>query len=243
MKDILQDIVEHTHSLGFIPLVKITNDKETIIDGLAEDKTVVLSAKTHTKVDGFTGVFGMPNMDKLNLLLKCSEYKDNAKIEVVTATRNNEEIPVGIHFQNESGDFENDYRFMNSEIVNDKLKTVTFKGAKWSIEFEPSLASIQRLKHQAQVNSEETTFQVKTDAANNLIFSFGDANSHSGSYVFESNVSNKLKQTWSWPISQVMSILNSSGDKVMRISDIGALQITVDSGLAVYNYTLPAMSK
>jgi hypothetical protein len=29
----------------------------------------------------------------------------------------------------------------------------------------------------------------------------------------------------------------------MRISDDGAMQITVDSGIAVYDYTLPAQSK
>jgi hypothetical protein len=40
-----------------------------------------------------------------------------------------------------------------------------------------------------------------------------------------------------------MSILNLPGDKSMKISDAGAMQITVDSGLAEYNYILPAQSK
>jgi hypothetical protein len=33
------------------------------------------------------------------------------------------------------------------------------------------------------------------------------------------------------------------GDKTVKISDQGAAEITVDSGLAVYSYILPAMSK
>ena len=37
--------------------------------------------------------------------------------------------------------------------------------------------------------------------------------------------------------------MNLAGDKVVRISDDGAAMITVDSGLAVYNYILPAQSK
>jgi hypothetical protein len=37
--------------------------------------------------------------------------------------------------------------------------------------------------------------------------------------------------------------LNLSGDITMRIADVGALQITVDSGLAEYNYILPAQAK
>jgi hypothetical protein len=40
-----------------------------------------------------------------------------------------------------------------------------------------------------------------------------------------------------------MAILALGGDKTMRIADAGAMQITVDSGLAEYNYILPAQSK
>jgi hypothetical protein len=44
-------------------------------------------------------------------------------------------------------------------------------------------------------------------------------------------------------MNTVISILDLSGDKTFRISDDGAAQITVDSGLAVYNYILPAQTK
>lgn len=242
MKDILQDIVAHTHSLGFLPLVKVTNEQGTFVESMAEDRSVILSAKTHNQVNEFEGTFGMPNLNKLDLHLKCPEYKENAKINVVTAERNGDTVPTGIHFENAAGDFVNDYRFMSSEIINEKLKTVKFKGAKWDIEFEPTLASIQRLKFQAQAHSEENTFQVKTEDGN-LVISFGDASTHAGSFVFQPQVSGKLKQVWSWPVQQVMSILNLDGDKKMMIADAGALQITVDSGLAEYNYILPAQSK
>jgi len=98
------------------------------------------------------------------------------------------------------------------------------------------------LKYQAAAHSEETTFQVKTEDTD-LVFSFGDASTHAGNFVFQSGVSGKLKQTWSWPVSQIQSILSLSGDVTMRIADVGALQITVDSGLAEYNYILPAQAK
>jgi len=242
MKDILQDIVAHTHSLGFLPLVKVTNEEGTFVESMAEDRSVILSAKTHNSVDEFEGTFGMPNLNKLDLHLKCPEYKENAKINVVTAERNGNTVPTGIHFENAAGDFVNDYRFMSSEIINEKLKTVKFKGAKWDIEFEPTLAAIQRLKFQAQAHSEENTFQVKTEDGN-LVISFGDASTHAGSFVFQPEVSGKLKQVWSWPVNAVISILNLPGDKKMMIADAGALQITVNSGLAEYNYILPAQSK
>jgi len=243
MKDFLQDLVAHTHSMGFLPLVKVSaTDKETSIESMAEDRSVIVNAKTHKVIDNFEGTFGMPNLDKLALLLKCPEYKENAKISVVKQQRNGEEIPTGLHFVNAAGDFENDYRFMNQDIINERLKSVKFKGAKWDIEFQPSVASIQRLKFQAQAHSEESVFQVSTKD-DNLVFSFGDASTHAGSFIFQHGVTGKLKQTWSWPVVQMMSILNLAGDITMRIADAGALQITVDSGIAEYNYILPAQSK
>ena len=243
MKDFLQDLVAHTHSLGFLPLVKVSaSDKETSIESMAEDRSVIVSAKTHTPVESLEGVFGMPNLNKLDIHLKCPEYKENFSIDIVTQERNGETIPTGLHFKNGAGDFQNDYRFMNSDIINEKLKTVKFKGAAWTIEFVPSMASIQKLKFQATAHTEETTFQVSTDGSN-LVFSFGDASTHAGSFVFQAGVDGKLRQTWSWPVNQVMSILNLTGDKTMRISDVGAMQIAVDSGIAQYDYILPAQSK
>lgn len=243
LKDILSDIVAHTHSLGFLPLAKITGDTaSTTIESMADDRSVILVANTKDPVSVFQGVFGMPNLDKLNLHLKNPEYRENATIDVAYADRNGSKVPVGLHFENQTGDFSNDYRFMNVEIINEKMKTVKFKGAAWSVEFEPSANSISRLRLQAQANSEESVFQVKIEDENLVLF-FGDASTHAGSFVFEPNVGKKLRQTWAWPVQQVMSILSLSGDKVMRIADAGAMQITVDSGMAVYNYILPAMSK
>jgi hypothetical protein len=243
MKDILQDLVAHTHALGFIPLVKVSSDgKKTEIEAMAEDRSVIVQATTSAPVGEFEGVFGMPNLNKLDIHLKCPEYKEDAKISVVTAERNGEVIPTGLHFQNAAKDFENNYRFMNTEIINEKLKSVKMRTVAWDIEFEPTIAAIQKLRFQAAAHTEETVFQVKTDG-NNLVFSFGDASTHAGEFIFHAGIDSKLKQSWSWPVVQVMSILALTGDKKMHIADVGAMQITVNSGLAEYNYILPAQSK
>lgn len=242
MKDILQDIVAHTHALGFLSLVKVSNDEGTQIDAMADDRSVIVSASTHNPVAEFKGTFGMPNLDKLNLHLKNPEYKDNAKIAVVEAERNGETIPTHIHFENAAGDFENDYRFMNKAIIEEKLKTVKFKGAQWNVTFQPSMASIARMKLMSAAHSEEPTFNVKT-ANGNLVFSFGDASTHAGEFVFQHGVEGTLKHTWSWPVAQVQAILNLDGDATMSISDQGAMQISLDSGMAKYDYILPAQSK
>jgi len=242
MKDILQDIVAHTHSLGFLKIVKVTSDNDTTIDSMADDRSVIMSATTHTDVSEFSGTFGMPNLDKLALHLKNPEYKDNAKIEVVQAERNGETMPTHIHFENAAGDFENDYRFMNKAIIEEKLKTVKFKGASWNVTFNPSMASISRMKLMSAAHSEEPTFNVKTSNGN-LVFSFGDQSTHAGEFVFQHDIEGTLQHTWSWPVEQMQSILNLDGDATMSISDQGAMQISVDSGLAKYDYILPAQSK
>lgn len=243
MKDILQDVVAHTHSLGFLNLVKVTgDDANTQIESMAEDRSVILTADTKNPVTEFAATFGMPNLDKLALHLKNPEYQKNAKLSVEKATRNGAEVPTHIHFENEAGDFQNDYRFMNQEIINEKLKSVKFKGASWEVELEPTIASITRMKLQSAAHTEETVFTVKTEN-NNLVFYFGDANSHAGSFIFQSSVSKELQNAWSWPIQQVMSILNLDGKVTLAISDAGAMQITVDSGIAQYNYILPAQTK
>jgi hypothetical protein len=244
MKDILQDIVAHTHSLGFLSIVKVTGGNETTIDSMAEDRSVIMSATSnHSIADG---TFGMPNLDKLALHLKNPEYQKDAKIDVVTAERNGETMPTHIHFENNAGDFENDYRFMNKAIIEEKLKTVTFKGAAWAVEFKPSVSSIGRMKLMSAAHSEEPTFNVTTKATagvSDLVFSFGDASTHAGEFVFQNAVAGTLQHTWSWPVAAVQAILNLSGDVTMSISDQGAMKITVDSGLATYDYILPAQSK
>ena len=242
MKDILQDVVAHTHALGFLSLVKVSNEDTTQIDSMAEDRSVILSAEAHSPVTEFTGTFGMPNLDKLALHLKNPEYKDNAKIDVVQAERNGETVPTHIHFENAAGDFQNDYRFMNKAIIEEKLKTVKFKGANWNVVFQPSMASIARMKLMSAAHSEEPTFNVTTKDGN-LVFSFGDASTHAGEFVFQHGIEGALQHTWSWPVAQVQSILSLDGDLTMSISDQGAMQISVDSGMVKYDYILPAQSK
>lgn len=243
MRDYLLDLVEHTYGLGCIDLIKISGTAdETIVNGVAEDRSVVVDAKFQTPIADVIGVFGMPNLSKLKILLNLQEYKENAHINVVKQDRNGELQPVGLHFQNNVGDFKNDYRFMTSEIIAEKLKTPKFRGVTWHIEFEPTVASIMRLKMQASANAEELNFKAKTDGSD-LKFFFGDHSTHAGEFVFQPGVNGTLKHAWSWPVEQFIKILDLTGDKIIRISDDGAAMITVNSGIAEYNYILPAQQK
>ena len=245
MKDFLKDIVAHTQALGNIDLIKITGtDTETVINSLSEDRTVILEAKFKNVHPDFIGTFGMPNLGKLKTILGVDEYNENAVITVnkPTDSATGAQVPSGLHVENARGDFKNDYRYMSAGVVNDKLKSVKFRGVKWSVEFEPTVQNIQRMRFQAAVNSEHSSFTAKTEGGN-LKFFFGDPTSHAGDFVFQAGVTGTFnKSQLQWPVSTVLSILALPGDKMFRMSEEGASMITVDSGLIEYNYILPAQT-
>ena len=243
MKDYLQDLIAHTHGLGNVDLIKVNGtDKETQISAIAEDKSVIVTGTFKSPVTDFMGVFGMPNLGKLKTILGFDDYDTDAKINVNTVNKDGIDVPSTIHFETKNGDFVNDYRLMSKSIVEEKVKTVTFKGAAWNVEFEPSVAGIQRLKKQASANSEEEHFTMST-VNGDLKINFGDPSTHSGNFVFQPGVTGTLNKTWNWPVKVFLAIMDLPGDKTIKIADAGATEITVDSGLATYRYLLPANAK
>ena len=242
MKSILQDIVAHTNKLGFLNIVKVTGtDEKTLIDSMADDRSVIMYAETTSPQPSMKGVFGMPQLEKLRYLVEGREYQEDSKIEVVVANRNGEDIPVGLHFENKDGDFKNDYRFMNQDIINEKLKTVKFRGVNWHVEVNPTVNAIQRFQFQAGANTEHTTFLAKTDG-DKLVFIFGDQSTHGGEFVFATGVTGTITKAWTWPVNSVLSILKiaDGNNTTLSFSNDGAMQITLDSGLALYKYIIPA---
>ena len=220
-------------------MIKVTGtDTSTTINAIAEDNTVIVQGVFHEPDPEFKGIFGMPNLPKLKTILKFEDYNKDAFIKMI---RDKDGTPNSIHFQTHNNDFVNDYRLMSEIIVKERVKAVKFAGAIWNIQFAPKLANIQRFKRQMQANSEETNFTLKQDG-NDLKVYMGSVVTHSGNFVFESSLNGNIKQSWQWPIKQFISIMDLPGQKVVHISDSPAMRITVDSGLANYEYMLPAQS-
>lgn len=244
MKDILQDIINHTFTLGDIELLKVVGSTtETVVSGKSEKNTVFMTGKLKAPVADFIGTFGMPNLPKLKTILGFNEeYDENAKITVLMQKVDGVDHPSTIHFENKSGDFVNDYRLMDKAVVESKVPNVVFKGTKWDTDFEPTIAGIQRLKKQSMLHSDDEVF--KTQLTNgNLQVTFGNPANYSGNFVFHSGLSGSLSKTLGWPVKQFISIMDLLGDKHIYITDQGAMRITVDSGIADYEYLLPAQSK
>jgi hypothetical protein len=78
-----------------------------------------------------------------------------------------------------------------------------------------------------------------------LKFTFGDAASQTGGeFVFATGITGKLTKAWSWPVGSVLAILKIAdvNNTMMSFSNEGALQITLDSGIANYKYIIPALT-
>jgi hypothetical protein len=243
MKDILQDIVSYTNCIGGVDIVKINGTaSETKISAVTEDKSVIVVGATAAPVGEFVGVFGMPNLSKLKTILGFDLYDENANITMIKTNRDGVDVPTAIHFETPAGDFVNDYRLMSQTLVDERVKNVTFKGATWAIDFEPTVNGIGKLKKQHQANSDETSFVIRTDGTD-LKIHFGDPSTHSGNFVFQPQITGKLSKTWLWPVKQFLSIMDLAGIKHIYISDQGVMKITVDSGITHYEYLLPAQSR
>lgn len=245
IKDVLLDVVKHTSGLGIIENIKVTgDDSETTLAAMDADRTVILQAKMHDPVIEFVGDFGMGNLGLLSSLTRVSNYQNgDADIKVERKERNGEEMPTTLIFKDGDGN-RDQYRFMSKEILDQVMKVATFRGANWDITIEPATKRIAQLSEVAGIYSGiEPSFAVSTEDGK-LIIEVGSAEGGIlGRRVFAENIDGELGSKWSWPLQAFLSILKLDGTKVIRFSDQGVCQIDVDSGIGIYSYIMPAISK
>lgn len=241
MRDYLLDIVKHTLPLGAFTQLRIDGENDgTAISATETEKQLVLKAKTHGSIPAFTGTFGIPNLSLLNTLLNIPEYNETASIQLVTKNDGDTAIPFNIHFENAAGDFKNDFRLMSQRVIESAEPKLSMR-ANFPVEFVPGANSIQRLKYQVSAHPDEKVVQF--DVNNGEIrASVGDASSHSGTFVFHSGVNKTAKYSFAAPSAFVLGALNMAGDKKICMGDLG-IMISVDSGLANYDYIIPMVTK
>ena len=247
MRDILKDIVKHTHSLGIIQAAKVTTDAEgTTIDAMDDERTVVLRGKLHQPVPEFEGKFGLGRLGVLNGLLSyasedSSGNVQNSNVNVVTEERGGENVTTEINFSMDGG-FDSSYRVIVSELVDAQIKTASFRGASWNVEIMPTQKAIKDLQYFAGILSSFDPLLTARTVGGNLMFYIGDSSTDKVELPFAMNVEGELKTGWSFPLSTVLTILKLSDTSTMnmKISDQGAMMIMVDSGLGIYEYILPA---
>lgn len=241
--DGLKDIVKHTAGLGFIEMVKIIGtSSDAKIETIDSDKTVVITGTMYQPIAGIDATVGLSRIPVLKGFIDFPPYAgDKATIDVVTETRNGATVPTEIAFKSGVGHNGN-YRFMSESMINEQVKVPPFKGATWNVTISPEKAKISELSYfQGTLGGIEKRFTVTTD--NNVLnFHVGSGPTDRQTLPFADNVTGTLKHQWSWPISQVISILKlgDTGTSTLKISDMGAMMIEIDSGIGKYSYILPA---
>lgn len=245
IKDVISDIVKHT-AVGFIEHVKITGSaNETLIDAMDTDRTVILKARLHQPINEFDGEIGFGNLGFLKGLLNLSNYKqEGTTLSVVSREKNGITIPDHLVFKDENGNSDR-YRFMNKETIDQVLQTVKFKGAKWDVVIEPTKQKVSELQSAASIyGGIEPNFTIKLDNGDMIVNIGANTGNFTARRVFAKGVKGDYKENHPWPLSKVLTILNlgMSAKCTMSFSKIGALQISVDSGIGQYDYILPALT-
>jgi hypothetical protein len=246
-RDAIQDIVKHTAGLGFIQVVKLTGtDTETQLDAMDTDRSVIVTGALHNQLEDLKNhEIGLGNMGFLGGVVSLPNYQEEgATVDIISRERNGETSPDHLMFKDTHGN-KDQYRFMSKEIVDQALQTVKFKGVEWNVTFEPTKAKVSELQQVANIyGGIEPNFTVKVKDGD-LVITVGAADgSFTGTRTFAQNVDGELNDGFAWPLSQVLAILKlgMGGGCVMNISNKGALQISVDSGIGLYNYILPAQT-
>lgn len=240
MLDQFKDIMKHTGSLGFIDMVKVVGTAtETKIEAIDADKTVVIFGDLYQPIKDIETTVGLSRMAQL---LGFINLHDKSTVSVVSEMRGAVSMPTELKFDNGDGEVAA-YRFMSETMANEQIKVPPFKGAVWNVTIKPEKVKIDRLNsYQSVLGGFEKRFIVSTDAKGVLNFSIGSGPTDRTNLPFATGVTGTLKHQWSWPLTQVLSILklNDNEDLTMHFSDMGALKIDVDSGTGKYSYILPA---
>jgi hypothetical protein len=245
MRDELLDIIRHTGGLGFFSEVKVNGtDDSTEIEAMHPDRTVILKAKLLQPSADLAGEFAMSRFNILSGYLNFANFKaDDAEITIKRKDRVGKLYPEEMHFKDNQGQTAV-YRFMNADMVPPVAK---FLGTTWDVEVEPSRNKVQEFSQLAGIlSSVEPWFLVKV-VDKQLRFYIGEEGTTTDRsfLIIDPNVTGDLKSEIFWPISETLSIFKLGLDENMKVSftSKGAMQITMSSPYAEYQYLLPARKR
>lgn len=238
--DSMKDIVKHTGGLGFLDMVKIVGSAaDAKVEAIDTDKTVVMYGELYQPIPDLDTTVGL---SRLQILRGYMDLHADSDVSVIKESRNGDDVPIEIKFDNKAGIVAN-YRFMSESMINEQIKIPAFKGASWNVSIKPEKKSIANLaSYQGILGGFEKRFTVST-SGDTLNFIIGTGPTDRVSLPFATKITGSLKNSWSYPISQTMSILklaDASSTVEMHFSDMGALKIDIDSGIGRYSYILPA---
>lgn len=244
IKDSFKDILKHTHGLSFIADAKLTGDATegtTKVGAIAEDKSVVMYGTLNKKIDDLDGhVVGLARMAVLHGYLNFPSF-DKGVTSIKLEDRGGVTMPTEIKFSSGEGHTAN-YRFMGPDAAKE-IQIPNFTAPAWDVAIAPTMQNLKDLGYFSGIlGGFEPSFTVVKDG-DALEFHIGSGASDRSVVPIAKGIEGTLKNKHNYPLAKVLSILKlgESGNCAIQFSDNGALMITVNSGLGIYDYIIPAV--
>jgi hypothetical protein len=245
LSEVLTDILDHTHGLGFIEVLKITKDaaNKTKLEAMHHMRAVVMYGELKTPLSEITDTIGLSRMAVLQGYLKFPPFTaDKATIEIISQQRAGVDTPTEIQFTSPDG-HEANYRFMHKDAVDSEIKVPTFKGATWDVTVVPTAENLKELSYfNGVLGAYEPTFLAKTDGTELNLY-IGSGPTDRATVPFAKGVSGSLAGKFSFPLIETLAILKlaaKADNCTMSFSDKGVLRILLSTAVCNYEFIIPA---
>jgi len=248
IKDILKDLVSYSVPLSF-NIVRVTGtDEATLFEAIDEERRVIMKATVSAgAIPEFKGRFGMPNLkvlkgyvDVFSSLEQIDEKTgSNLKIAVQNNFKADPLVPTDIQFGVPTSTAV--YRLQREAPNQVSMKNEPI----WDAEvIQPARSKINEFSSFASILSEvgEKNFSIKT-VGSLLKFYIGDESGSTSkvNFVFSDGVKSKVDPQLHWRCSDFLTIMNlaANANTTVRFSNLGVIQIVVDTGVITYDFKLP----
>ena len=237
MREVLLDMLDHTHGLGFITELLVTGSSdETLIETMDENKRVIIKGYLKNPSQEFTGEFGCKELAQLKGMAGYPGFKsDGATISVVTQNRGGEDTPEKIVFESENQKHHMEFRFTNPQYIEDQFE---FMQPKWSAQFNMNKSTLNDLRYWSTTFA-DALFTAKCEDGELRFYLGGDNN---GYITIPTENDVDFKFDMKWPLNEVLAVLKLDEEAEVSIFDdprAGALQIKTETDLSTWYYIFP----
>lgn len=254
MKEILKDVIRHTHDLGDFEAFKLVVNEEGVaqVKTSSKDFSVTLSGVIKHDItdsiqpDGETGktLIGFSRLNVLAGYLKSPVFNDDGSTLEIGYMDNG--VPREIIFKTEKG-HRCTYRMMQPEIARRRIKTFTptvnLSDDDYDIIFTPDDTFLKEFQTFSSIlGKESNTFSLSVED-HTMYMNLGEDDTAKLPVIDDAKVESMAGNNF-WPVKQVLGILKQAPDLdrvTMYVSnDNGLINIIVETDYVSYSYKLTA---
>ncbi|ASV44193.1 hypothetical protein PBI_SCTP2_178 [Salicola phage SCTP-2] len=254
MKEILKDVIRHTHELGDFEAFKLVVNNEGVaqVKTSSKDFTVTLNGVIKHDItnsippDSESGktLIGFSRLNVLAGYLKSPVFNDEGSSLELGYMDNG--TPRELVFKTDKGHYCT-YRMMQPEIARRRIKTftptVTLNDDDYDIVFTPDESFLKQFQSFSSIlGKESNTFSLSIED-HTLYMNLGEDDTAKIPVVNDTELESMAGNNF-WPVKQVLAILKQAPDLdqvTMHVSnENGLININVETDQVSYSYKLTA---